>query len=396
MTHRLFIRRSLTATLLWVLAGIFLSAIPSRAQNSAVQQRRMENRFLIVIDTSSAMKSRSDGVEEAVTGLLASNMKGELRKGDTIGLWTYNDRLSTDFPMQVWSEKKQQAILNDVREHIHSLVYEKRAHLEKAWPTIHQIVTGSERLTIILIFDGSDSITGTTFDKDLRKLHKQYAREFRSAHIPFVTVLAAHNGAIFDFTINHPNLVMLPHMADPLPPPPEIIEPQPLVVAPPPTPEVAAPPAHRVEINLTGADFPHPARTPPPTVTNVETAVTPAPAAAVPATLPTPVPAAPAAVPAGQPPATVSANVAPPTDAPSPPSALVTAPSKSAPVAPAPAVLTPAVAATVVPAAPGQRPTMLVIAFSLLTIAVALVVLVWKGRGRSQPSLISKSIDHPR
>ena len=57
----------------------------------------MENRFLFVIDTSSAMKSRTNGVEEAVDGLLESGMKGELRKGDTIGLWTYNDHLRHGF-----------------------------------------------------------------------------------------------------------------------------------------------------------------------------------------------------------------------------------------------------------------------------------------------------------
>jgi hypothetical protein len=40
---------------------------------------------------------------------------------------------------------------------------------------------------------------------------------------------------------------------------------------------------------------------------------------------------------------------------------------------------------------------MLVMAFSLLTIAVALVVLlVWRWRGRSQPSLISRSLDRSR
>jgi hypothetical protein len=39
---------------------------------------------------------------------------------------------------------------------------------------------------------------------------------------------------------------------------------------------------------------------------------------------------------------------------------------------------------------------MMVIAFSLLTMAVALVILVvWRGRSRSQPSLISQSLNRP-
>src|SRR5665213_655980 len=147
MTQRFSLRQIFAVAPFWVLAGIILCAAWNGAAAGPVQHRRMENRFLIVVDTASAMKSRTNGIEEAVAGLIASDMKGELRPGDTIGLWTYSDTLSTDFPMQVWSEGKKQAIANDIGEHMRSLVYEKRSHLEKAWPAIHQAVTTSERLT---------------------------------------------------------------------------------------------------------------------------------------------------------------------------------------------------------------------------------------------------------
>jgi hypothetical protein len=406
MINRLSIRQNFAGAIVGLLLALFLPVASSRAQISPVQHRRMENRFLFVIDTSSAMKSRSDGVEQAVGQLIASGMKGELRKGDTIGLWTYSDRLSTDFPMQVWSEKKQDQILSDLREHVHGLVYEKRAHLDKAWQTIHQVVASSERLTLILIFDGAEPIKGTMFDKDINKLHKQYAGEFRSAHEPIVTVLAARNGAIFDYTINYPASVMLPHMADPLPPPPETNEPPPLVVAPPPPSEVTSPPPHRIEINLTGADFPHTARPPPavtpapPVVSNVEVAATPAPA-----TQPVPTNAPPSAVtptvaPAPQPLTAVNTNVAPAEAGPPPPSSGAPPPAASGSPAlakPPPVAPAPGPAAVVPVAAPASQPVaMLVIAFSLLTIAATLVVFVWRWRGRPQPSLISRSIDQSR
>jgi hypothetical protein len=391
-------RRILTPAPLWFLAAIFLSASWSCAEDALAHQRRMENRFLFVIDTSSAMKSRTDGIEEAVNGLLASDMKGELRNGDTIGLWTYGEHLSTDFPMQVWSEGKKDEIINNIREHLHNLVYEKRSHLEKAWPEIHQVVASSERLTVILIFEGTDSIKGTMFDKDINKLHRQYARQFRSAHEPLVTVMAARDGKMFDYTINHPSAVMVPHMADPLPPPEiEAPPPAPIVVSAPPPPQIATPPAHRVEINLSGADFPHSASTPPSAAGNI---VPPTPTPAI-LPAPTPAPAAPVAVQAAQTAPAVNTTVAPPEPAPAPstvPAPIVTAPAKPVSVARA-APSTPPALASVVPAtsATGQPVTMLVIAFSLLIIAVALVVLlVWRGRSRSQPSLISRSIDRPQ
>src|SRR5580692_4218436 len=180
MTKRLNMRRILTAAPLWALAVNLLSAPSSRAEDPPPRHHRTGNRFLFVIDTASAMKSRTNGIEQAVTGLLTTGMKDELRKGDTIGLWTYNDALSTDFPMQVWSEAKKDDIIDTVREHLHILVYEKKARLENAWTAIHQVVTASERLTIILIYDGAELIKGTSLDKDINPLLKKYAHEFRA------------------------------------------------------------------------------------------------------------------------------------------------------------------------------------------------------------------------
>jgi len=410
MNNRLRLRRILAAAPLWVLAGMLLCAAWSRAEIPSARQHHMENRFLFVIDTSSAMKSRTNGLEEAVTSLLASDMKGELRKGDTIGLWTYSDSLSTAFPMRVWSEAKSDDIVNEVREHLRILVYDKRSHLDKAWPAIHQVVTASERLTVVLIFDGTDVIKGTPFDKDINNLHKQYAREFRSAHEPFVTILAARDGAIFDYTINHPSSVMVPHMADPLPPP-ETNAPPPEVVAPPPLLAVTNPPQPRVVINLSGDDFPRHASN---YLERVAPALVPAPAVVnnAPGGLTNPA-VEPAAVQAAQTVPTVNTNVAPTEPAPAPPPAAASAappvrasentnpvekgpPLTLVPIAPAAIVPAP-VAPTVVTAGSLQQVAMWVMAFSLLTIAVALVVLlVWRWRSRSQPSLISQSLDRAR
>jgi hypothetical protein len=404
MNYHFYIRRILAAVPLWILAAMLLTASMCRADDAQAHHRAMENRFLFLIDTSAAMKSRTNGLAEAVTELLASDMKGELRKGDTIGLWTYSDRLSTDFPMQVWSEKKKDDIINTVREHLRILVYESRAHLEKAWPAIQQVVTNSERLTVILIFDGADSIKGTPFDKDLNKLHKQYAREFRSAHQPFVTILAARDGKIFDYIINHPDSVMVPHLADPLPPP-ATNEP-PLVAVAPPAPAVTVPPPARIQINLSGDDFPHHTAVPPssaaPTPTDVTPAPAPAPAPDVTSNAPPPTQATPTGAKAAQTVPTVNTNVA--TSAPSPgdstppsaPAGVVPAPSPPLPAAPALEPPAPAAPAAVA-ASSFQQVAMMIMAFSLLTIAVALVVLlVWRWRARSQPSLISQSIDRSR
>src|ERR1700742_3824707 len=86
----------------------------------ALADGQAENRFLIIVDTASAMRRFSDGTEQAITELIQSNMKGQFRPGDTIGFWTYNDRLHTEFPMQIWtgtnSARIQEAVLGFLRE----------------------------------------------------------------------------------------------------------------------------------------------------------------------------------------------------------------------------------------------------------------------------------------
>jgi hypothetical protein len=361
----------------------------------------MENRFLFVIDNASAMKARRLGIEQAVNSLMESGMKGELRKGDTIGLWTYNDHLDTDFPMEVWTERMKGAILSEVRGHLSRLRYEKRAHLEKALPAINEVIRKSERITVILIFDGSDPIKGTPFDTDINDLHKHYSKEFRSAEDPIVTVLAARDGKVFDYTINYPGTVVLPHTADPLP---ETNTP-PVVAAPtPPETQTPPPPHTNVQIILTGADFaPKIKPQPAPSVAAVPITPPPAPAPAVATNVPPADEQTPVAAPAAQ------TNVAISESKPKSPSVIS---------APAPVNTNMARAAEVEPASPattnsgagsantanpaaattsGELTIMFVIAISLLTIAVVLVLLLLRRlRGGPQASLISQSIDRSR
>src|SRR5208283_4760344 len=67
------------------------------AASAAEMPPQTDNRFLFIINTSSAMRHETNGVQQAVLGLLKSAMQGQMRDGDTFGLWTYDDQLHTDF-----------------------------------------------------------------------------------------------------------------------------------------------------------------------------------------------------------------------------------------------------------------------------------------------------------
>ncbi|HWD20249.1 MAG TPA: hypothetical protein VHB20_13325 [Verrucomicrobiae bacterium] len=378
-----------------------------------------ENRFLLVIDTASAMRRCSNGVMQAVTELFQSNMKGELREGDTIGLWTYSDHLQTEFPMQVWKEGRNNAIRDSIVNYLGEVPYEKRAHLDKVFPIVHQVIASSRRMTVIFIFDGTEPIAGTPFDSDINALHKKFGPEFRAQHVPFVTVLASRSGNIFDYTVNTPGSIAIPHTA--LPPKPAETNAPPVAAAPAPAPsEPVAPPApHKhLEIVMSGP-LAAAAHTNAPAVVAPAAEPVPAPVAAPPAPVIAAVAPPPAPVVAPEPkiaPPTVPNAVTPvATAAPPPVASPIITPPAPAPVAevrPAPAptptpepVVIPArapAAAIPAPAAPerrlgAQEIALFIIAFSLLAIALALIwFLLRRGRQSGSRSLISESMDRTR
>jgi hypothetical protein len=379
--------RRLAAALL-----LLLAVLPGTAQ----PLQRQENRFLFLVDTSSAMRGYSNAVVQTVEELLASDMRGELREGDTIGLWTYNEKLNADFPMQVWSKAGKNSIVDNTAGFLLRQRYEKFAHLDRVMPSLKQVIKNSERVTIALVFDGRGAIEGTPFDKELAALQKEYGRKLRSAHVPFVIVLAARNGTVFDYTINYPGIVAIPHTANPEP-----------------VPETNAPAVAVLPVSVTNAPAPvvRPVRSIVISrLTNAASAHVPG-QAVVSAPIPpiaTPLPPAkPASVPPAPPvvQAPVPAPVAPVPQAIVPaPSVPVVPPAKPAPVpavapvvAPAPVHAEPAPPVAVVAQPRTSSITLLVVAFSLLVVAAVFVIFLWR-RFRHPPeaSLISQSIDHPR
>jgi hypothetical protein len=469
-----------------------------------------ENRFLFIINTSAAMRPMTNGIRDAVAGLLQSHMQGQMRDGDTFGIWTYNDQLHADFPMQTWSGQKQDAMLKGVASWLGQRRYEKKPHLEKVLPAARQIAEMSRVVTLIFIFDGSETMQGTGFDEDINALEKDTGRQMRADHIPFVTVLAARDGKFFDYRVRTPASVSLPRTAEFFPPvqtnavpvvaatnapPPAVASkaPEPRhidIVIRPSAPPVTNPPPAAVP----GAVAPTAPPTTPPAPTTVQPTPTPAQPARTPTqptptpvqpaptpTQPTPTPAQPATTPAQ--PATTPAQpattpVPPPTSqavAPAEPARVAvaappvetagrseatpavsnpqpattpsradespkqppdpntnsTAPAVAAPATPPPPVkpvaqtpvvapAAPAVEATPPavappPAAPGvaSRPAapglptavampspsdhfaLLLIACSLATIALVLVIFLIR-RARTPPSLISQSMNRPR
>jgi hypothetical protein len=175
------------------------------------------------------MKSRAEAAQNLTARLAASGVAGQMRAGDTLGLWTFNEELySGRFPLQDWTPQSSQTIAKRVFEFISEQPFEKESRWAKVWPDLKEVVASSAYITVILVSDGTTKIQGTPFDDRINANYAEWQEQQKKASMPFVTVLRAQAGHFTNFVVNTP-----PFQLEMPPLPEEILHPK--IVEPPKT-----------------------------------------------------------------------------------------------------------------------------------------------------------------
>ncbi|HTY88785.1 MAG TPA: hypothetical protein VMB80_15055 [Candidatus Acidoferrum sp.] len=266
------------------LAGLF--AGPSWAAQP--ETRKVENRFLLIFNTSSEMKRRLPAVQKAVIGLLVNcTARGELAAGDTLGIWTYDQELRTgQFPLQQWTPDDAAAIASNVTAFVQGQHYAKKSRIDAVVPLLNQVVRTSERLTVVVFCDGFGEIKGTPYDTGINQIFQQRQADRQKARLPIAIALRSQLGQYVDCVVSFPPQPITLPAFPPLPPEPS--PPQPAPAAAPPRPVappliiIGTPPTNRVLP-------PAPGPTNPPSVTVTSTPAPPVVTAAPPPTEAAPV-----------------------------------------------------------------------------------------------------------
>ncbi|NOS72503.1 MAG: hypothetical protein HOP33_21600 [Verrucomicrobia bacterium] len=225
------------------------SAAPLPGQSSAKPKPKQENRFLIVLNTSSAMSRRSENMQNVAGNLMASGLKGEMKNGDTLGVWTYNETLHTgQFPLRKWSIQARQDTAAALVEFIKQQKFEKRTRFTNVMESLSALTKISERLTVLILTDGAETISGTPFDNEINASFKLNEADQRKAKMPFVVVLRSEKGKFIGHTVNvppwpveFPKFTPEPVVITPPKPPPEeqVVVPSLIISNPPPRVETA-------------------------------------------------------------------------------------------------------------------------------------------------------------
>ncbi|HXC34992.1 MAG TPA: hypothetical protein VNV43_03905 [Candidatus Acidoferrales bacterium] len=190
---------------------------PLRAQSG---ERRVENRLLLVFDTSSAMKRRVPDEIKAINALFEITLNGRLRYGDSVGVWTFGRDLHLgQFPQQEWTEDKINTLPPELAAFLKKQHYSKDTHFDALIPTLNEVVRTSPRLTAVIFCDGDGHVSGIPGADSINTNFKGHQRDMERARMPFVIVLRSQLGRYVGCTISSAESVTLPQFP-PLPPPP--------------------------------------------------------------------------------------------------------------------------------------------------------------------------------
>src|SRR6266404_7021743 len=189
-----------TRTCLLAMLALTTSPFPAVSQTNSTPPA---NRYLLIIETSHSMQRRSDGMLAAVQQLLNSGIGGQLKRGDTLGVWTYNQDLYPGrFPLQHWSPETQRTVTDLVVSFLQQQKLEKQSTFVPVLPALEGLVKNSPFLTVIVVSVGDQKIQGTPYDDQINALYASWELEQQKARMPLITILRAKAGKFTDFSVN--------------------------------------------------------------------------------------------------------------------------------------------------------------------------------------------------
>src|SRR5262245_21281947 len=179
-----------------------VSPSAARPQTNTLALAKPSQRCVVIVETSRAMKLRARGVFETVKSLLDTGLKGQLHRGDTLSIWTFNETLYTGWlPSQEWSSETQLTLAVRQSGLLQSGVYQNGANLELPLGEMRRLLRESGLVTVILLTTGEGEMLGTPFDSQINEAWKRWRNEQQKTLMPLVTVLRARNGVITQWSV---------------------------------------------------------------------------------------------------------------------------------------------------------------------------------------------------
>jgi hypothetical protein len=189
------------------------------------------------------MQQHTNALFNIVRQVLSYNLVAQAHRGDTLGLWTYNEDIYAGaFPLQKWSPGNT-AIAERVADFLRAQKFERIARLDKVIPPLLRLNKNSQFITVLLICLGDTDIQGTPFDDTINQFLRTWRNKGQGAGTPFVIALRGQAGAFVAYTLTpSPWPAELPALPQELLTPLKPVQPVATVTNKPPAPTVPVPP----------------------------------------------------------------------------------------------------------------------------------------------------------
>ncbi|HWF20490.1 MAG TPA: hypothetical protein VG754_14560 [Verrucomicrobiae bacterium] len=215
IAHRHSAIRILFSALLLLIIGPLAPQLFAQPKTSVPPP--VSNRFLFIVDTSSAMKRHQQDALKIVYDILSNAATGQMHSGDSLGLWTFNQDVYSDLPAQTWRAENHDQIIQRTLTFLQQQRYGKTSRFDKALGDMQDVIRASDVITIFLISTGHNKISGTPFDSEINALYKQTVADMKREPKPVVTVLQAKKGKLIHFTVSAPPWpVVIPEVPIPI------------------------------------------------------------------------------------------------------------------------------------------------------------------------------------
>jgi len=217
----------------WLAAALAAMVLFSHAS----AQTAPPQRWLLIFDTSSAMKKFLPATTAELQNIFFNSASGQIRAGDSIGVWTFDKKLHTgEYPQLTWMPGQAAVDAADLTVFLNNRHYSDKTTYAALHPALDRVIAHSQRLTLIIFCDGRDNLKLTPYDREINQTFQQLNMGRKDLKVPFVLVVRTQEGQFVGATVNVP-----PGSLD-LPPFPLLPEPVETVPANPVQTPVNAPP----------------------------------------------------------------------------------------------------------------------------------------------------------
>ncbi|HEY2953540.1 MAG TPA: hypothetical protein VGK40_13200 [Verrucomicrobiae bacterium] len=189
----------MTRTVPWLLALVCLFAVSAPAAKAPPPLS--PNRYLFVVDTSSAMSALDANLRQTFFDLIHSGLNGQMQFNDTFGVWTFNIDVDASYRMQVWDPKRDLELASRATFFVKNHHYEKRCRLDVAVANIGKVIKAAKDVTVFILSDGQELLQGTPFDAEINGIYRKNYAELHKGKSPFVTTLVARDGEIVAWSV---------------------------------------------------------------------------------------------------------------------------------------------------------------------------------------------------